>query len=91
VGVASFERGLLWWETLRQGELQNAAVGEFDRPARASKSGIAAVTTAIRSPGCSTRAERPPPLTPVPDGATDARFFRVVSSQGRDCLRLTAD
>lgn len=39
----------------------------------------------------STRAERPRPLTPVPAGATDARFFRVVSTQGRDCLRLMAD
>ncbi len=39
----------------------------------------------------STRAEQPRPLTPVPAGATDARFFRVVSSQGRDCLRLTVD
>jgi hypothetical protein len=39
----------------------------------------------------STRAERPRPLTPVPADATDARFFRVVSTQGRDCLRLTAD
>ncbi|HOC00922.1 MAG TPA: hypothetical protein PKM43_19505 [Verrucomicrobiota bacterium] len=39
----------------------------------------------------STRAERPRQLTPVPAGATDARFFRVVSTQGRDCLRLTTD
>jgi hypothetical protein len=39
----------------------------------------------------STRAERPRPLTPVPAGATDARFFRVVSTQGRDGLRLTAE
>ncbi|MRR37756.1 hypothetical protein EG829_24525 [bacterium] len=38
-----------------------------------------------------TRAERPRPLTPVPVGATDARFFRVVSTQGRDCVRLMAD
>jgi hypothetical protein len=30
VGLAHFERGLLWWETLRQEEPQNAAVGEFD-------------------------------------------------------------
>lgn len=39
----------------------------------------------------STRAERPRPLTPIPHGATDVRLFRVMSSQGRDCLRLTAD
>lgn len=45
----------------------------------------------IRTMIASTRAERPSPLTPVPAGATDARFFRVMSSQGRDCLRLTAD
>jgi hypothetical protein len=32
VGVVNFERGLLWWETLRQEEPQNAAVGEFDPP-----------------------------------------------------------
>ena len=45
----------------------------------------------IRTMISTTRAERPRPLTPVPAGATDARFFRVMSSQGRDCLRLTAD
>ena len=45
----------------------------------------------IRTMIAATRAERPQPLTPVPAGATDARFFRVVSTQGRDCLRLTAD
>jgi len=39
----------------------------------------------------STRSERPRRLTPVPAGATDARFFRVMSTQGRDCLRLTAN
>lgn len=39
----------------------------------------------------STRTERPRPLTRAPAAATDARFFRVVSTQGRDCLRLTAD
>jgi hypothetical protein len=39
----------------------------------------------------STRAERPSPLTPVPAGATDARLFRVISTQGRDGLRLTAE
>lgn len=38
-----------------------------------------------------TRAERPRPLTPIPHGATDVRLFRVMCSQGRDCLRLTAD
>lgn len=37
-----------------------------------------------------TRSERPGRLTPVPAGATDVRFFRVVSTQGRDCLRLAA-
>ena len=45
----------------------------------------------IRTMIAATRAERPRPLTPVPAGATDARFFRVLSTQGRDCLRLTAD
>jgi hypothetical protein len=45
----------------------------------------------IRTMIASTRAERPRALTPVPAGATDARFFRVVSTQGRDCLRLTAN
>jgi hypothetical protein len=45
----------------------------------------------IRTMIASTRAARPRPLTPVPAAATDARFFRVVSTQGRDCLRLTAD
>jgi hypothetical protein len=45
----------------------------------------------IRAMIASTRAERPRPLTPVPAGATDARFFRVMSTQGRDCLRLMAD
>jgi hypothetical protein len=38
-----------------------------------------------------TRAERPRPLTPVAAGATDVRFYRVVSTQGRDCIRLTRD
>jgi hypothetical protein len=45
----------------------------------------------IRTMIAATRAERPRPLTPVPPNATDVRFFRVVSTQGRDCLRLTAD
>jgi len=45
----------------------------------------------IRTMMASTRVERPRPLAPVPPGATDVRFFRVVSTQGRDCLRLTAD
>ena len=30
VGVVNLERGLVWWETNRQQEPQNAAVGEFD-------------------------------------------------------------
>lgn len=30
VGLASLERGLLWWDTNRRQEPQNAAVGEFD-------------------------------------------------------------
>jgi len=38
-----------------------------------------------------TRAERPQPLTPVAAGATDVRFYRVVSTQGRDCIRLSRD
>jgi hypothetical protein len=45
----------------------------------------------IRSMIAPTRAERPRPLTPVPAGITDVRFFRVVSTQGRDCIRLTHD
>lgn len=30
VGLANYKRGLLWWETHRRQEPQNAAVGEFD-------------------------------------------------------------
>lgn len=45
----------------------------------------------IRTMLALTRVERPRPLTPVPADATDARFFRVISTQGRDCLRLTPD
>jgi len=30
VGLVHFERGLIWWETLRQDEPQNGAVGQFD-------------------------------------------------------------
>ena len=30
VGLVNFEKGLLWWETHRGWEPQNAAVGEFD-------------------------------------------------------------
>jgi hypothetical protein len=30
VGVVNFDRGMVWWETNRREEPQNAAVGEFD-------------------------------------------------------------
>jgi len=45
----------------------------------------------IRQMIAHTRVERPRPLTPVAAGATDVRFYRVVSTQGRECIRLTRD